>query len=73
MTLIFVGRASDRIMLRTVGRAQYLAVGNLSFFFSFFSHHIFLLIDNKSLMSLYVEIHIKYYRICILLLLQRSN
>ena len=72
MTLILVGRASDRIMLRSVGRAQYLAWGNLSFFF-FFSHHIFLLIDNKSLMSLYVEIHIKYYRICILLLPQRSN
>ena len=70
MTPILVGRAFDRIMLRSVGRVQYLAWGNLSFFFS---HYIFLLIDNKSLMSLYVEIHIKYYRICILLLLQRSS
>ena len=73
MTLILVGRASDRIMLRSVGRVQCLVRRSLSFLNFFFSHHIFLLIDKKSLMPLYVDIHIKYYRICILLLLQRSN
>ena len=73
MTLILVGRASDRIMLRSVGRHNTWRGETCHFFFIFFSHHIFLLIDNKSLMSLYVEIHIKYYRICILLLPQRSN
>ena len=58
-----VGRASDRTMLRSVVRVQSLARGNLSFFSFFFLqhffHHIFLLTDNKPLMSFFFDTHIK--------------
>ena len=51
-----VGRASDYTMLRSVDRVQTLARGILSFLFLFwFSHHIFLLADNRSLISSYTD------------------
>ena len=66
-----VGRASDRTMLRSVVRVQSLARGNLSFLFLFsFSHHIFLLADNTSLISLYTDTYIIYLQIDCLLLLK---
>ena len=62
-----VGRASDRTMLRSVVRVQYLARGNLSFclffFLQHFFHHIFLLTDNKPLMSFFFDTHIIYHQI----------
>ena len=57
-----VGRASDRTMLRSVVRVQSLARGNLSFclfFLQHFFHHIFLLTNNKPLMSFFSDTHIK--------------
>ena len=59
-----VGRASDCTMLRSVVRVQTLARGILSFLFLFwFSHHIFLLADNRSLISSYTKTNIIYNRL----------
>ena len=57
-----MGRVSDRTMLRSVVRVQSLARGSLSFclfFLKHFFHHIFLLTDNKPLMSFFFDTHIK--------------
>ena len=40
------------------------------FYFSFFFYHFFLLADNKSLMSLYVDTQIRNHKICNWFLLQ---
>ena len=77
-----VGRASDRTMLRSVVRVQSLTRGNLSFlssfffpffFFFHFSHHIFLLPDNTSVTSIFVDKHIIYHQIDYILLLKMTN
>ena len=79
-----VGRASDRTMLRSVVRVQSLARGNLSFlssffflsffyFFFHFSHHIFLLPDNTSVTSIFVDTHIIYHQIDNIILLKMPN
>ena len=64
-------------MLRSVVRVQSLTRGNLSFlsfFFNFlvFPHHIFHLVDNKSV-SLYVDAHIICHQIYLMLLLKMLN
>ena len=61
-----VGRASDRTMLRSVVRVQSLARGTCHFVFFFLQHlfhRIFLLTNDKPLMSFFFDTHIIYHQI----------